>query len=93
MTRLRHLAHLATVLAGLCVTMLAVSVSAPAAFAQVLPPDPGPANPAPAGGLAVAVGMPGWQITLIAAGAALTAAVLAVLLYRTWAMRRTIASA
>jgi hypothetical protein len=33
-------------------------------------------------------GMPGWQITLIAVGAALCAAVLAVLLDRVWAERR-----
>lgn len=88
MTRIRRPA---ATLAGLCVTMLAVIASAPAAFAQVPPPEP--AGPAPAGGLAVAVGMPGWQITLIAAGAALAAAVLAVLLYRTWTMRRTTVSA
>jgi hypothetical protein len=35
-------------------------------------------------------GMPGWQITLIAAAAALLAAVLAVLLDRAWATRRRI---
>jgi LPS O-antigen subunit length determinant protein (WzzB/FepE family) len=35
-------------------------------------------------------GMPGWQITLISAGAALLAAVLAVLLDRAWATRRHI---
>ena len=34
-------------------------------------------------------GMPGWQITLIAVGAALVAAVLAVLLDRAWAARKT----
>src|SRR6185312_6959236 len=33
-------------------------------------------------------GMPGWQIALIAAGAALVAAVLAVLADRTWIARR-----
>ena len=33
-------------------------------------------------------GMPGWQITLIAVGAALVAAVLAVLLDRAWAARK-----
>ena len=36
----------------------------------------------------VAGGMPGWQITLIAAAAALLAAVLAVLLDRAFAARR-----
>jgi hypothetical protein len=34
-------------------------------------------------------GMPGWQIALIAAGAALLAAAVAVLAYRAWAARRT----
>jgi ABC-type Fe3+-siderophore transport system permease subunit len=33
-------------------------------------------------------GMPGWQIALIAAGAALLAAATAVLVYRAWATRR-----
>jgi hypothetical protein len=32
--------------------------------------------------------MPGWQIALIAAGAALLAAAVAVLAYRAWAARR-----
>ena len=34
-------------------------------------------------------GMPGWQITLIAVGAALAGAALAVLLDRAWAARKT----
>jgi hypothetical protein len=33
-------------------------------------------------------GMPGWQITLIATGAALLAATVAVVVYRAWATRR-----
>jgi hypothetical protein len=37
---------------------------------------------------AVAIGMPGWQIALIAVGAALAAAALAVLLDRAFATRR-----
>jgi hypothetical protein len=37
--------------------------------------------------------MPGWEIALIAAGAAVAAAVLAVFLYRMRAIRRTIVSA
>jgi hypothetical protein len=36
----------------------------------------------------VAGGMPGWQIALIAAAAALLAAAVAVLAYRAWAARR-----
>ena len=38
-------------------------------------------------------GMPGWQITLIAAGAALLGAALAVLVSRAWAARRATTSA
>jgi hypothetical protein len=38
-------------------------------------------------------GMPGWQIALIAAGAALLAATAAVLAYRAWTIRRKPATA
>jgi hypothetical protein len=38
-------------------------------------------------------GMPGWQIALIAAGAALLAATAAVLVYRAWTIRRKPATA
>jgi hypothetical protein len=85
--------RIAAVLAGLTATVLA---SAPAAFAMQVPP-PGelsgqpvkhaPVIPAHAHTVVVG-GMPGWQITLIAAGAALFAAVLAVLLDRILAARR-----
>jgi hypothetical protein len=44
--------------------------------------------PAPAIHTVVIGGMPGWQITLIATGAAALAAVLALLLARAWAARR-----
>ena len=75
------------------VTALASGVlalaAAPAAFAMPLPPadccDSG------AGGSVTLVaggGMPGWQIALIALGAALAAAVLAVLLDRARAARK-----
>jgi hypothetical protein len=37
-------------------------------------------------------GMPGWQIALIAIGAALVAAVCAVLAYRAWTARRPLAA-
>ena len=71
--------------------MLALA-TAPAAFARPLPPPDccttGRAADAPitviTGG-----GMPGWQITLIAVGAAMAAAILAVLLDRAWAARKT----
>jgi len=51
-----------------------------------LPPAPVPVHAFVSGG------MPGWQITLIAASAALLAAALAVLLDRAWAARRSAAS-
>ena len=49
--------------------------------------DPVPNSPA-APVVTVAGGMPGWQIALIAIGAALVAAVVAVLAYRAWTARR-----
>jgi hypothetical protein len=67
--------------------------TAPAAFAEPLPPSDccnGGAN-APVT-VITGGGMPGWQITLIAAGAALAGAILAVLLDRAWAARKTQAS-
>jgi putative copper export protein len=68
--------------------------AAPAAFAQVLPPDD---NYGPAHGTTVPVitagGTPGWQITVIAVAAALIAAVAAVLLDRARTSRRSAASA
>jgi hypothetical protein len=75
------------VLAGLGGTLLTLAIAAPAAFA--VPPPPEPAAPVPVKVHTVVTGgMPGWQITLIALGAALLAAALAVLLDRAWAARR-----
>jgi hypothetical protein len=70
-------------------TVLALA-TAPAAFAGPLPPS----DCCTSGGntpvtLIAGGGMPGWQITLIAVGAALAAAILAVLLDRAWAARKT----
>ena len=82
--------RLASILAGLAAAALALAAAAPAALARQVPPGPGPAGivPAPAIHTIVVGGMPGWQITLIAAGAAALAAVLALLLARAWAARR-----
>ena len=64
--------------------------TAPAAFAEPLPPADCCTSGAATGVTFVTGGgMPGWQITLIAVGAALVAAVLAVLLDRAWAARKT----
>jgi len=85
----RLIRRAAAVLVGLTAALLAISAAAPAAFAYVLPPHP-------AGGTAglppvhtiVTGGMPGWQITLIAAAAAILAATASVLLDRARAARR-----
>jgi hypothetical protein len=80
------------VLAGLSGTMLALAATAPAAPA--VPPPPQPAVPVPVKVHTVVTGgMPGWQITLIAVGAALLAATLAVALDRVWVARRRAAAA
>ena len=60
----------------------------PALVQPVAPPPHTLRAPAPASGAVTAGGMPGWQITLIALGAALVAAIAAVRLDRTRAARR-----
>ena len=108
MNPIRHLRRLAGVLAGLACTWLGLAVAAPAAFAMRYPipasggnvtPPPEPPGwnkhpPLPVQIHTVVVGgMPGWQIALIAAGAALLAAVVAVLLDRARRARRDVLSA
>src|SRR5215471_7280870 len=81
-----------TALATLAGALLAFTAGAPAAFASRMPPPEqtaGPAQPPPQLHTVVVGGMPGWQITLISAAAALAAAVVAVLLDRAWAARKT----
>jgi hypothetical protein len=84
----RVIAALAAVTGGL----LAWAAAVPAASAATtLIPDPGGApGPAPAVPVQVIAvgGMPGWQITLIALGAALVAATVTVLLDRARIARR-----
>ena len=92
MNRIRYIRRIATVLGGLAAALAAFGATP--AFAR---PDPdgtytptAPTQiPAPVQvRTIVAGGMPGWQITLIAVGAALTAAAIAVLLYRALTSRR-----
>ena len=90
MNPIRHIRRALAVLAGLTAAVLALG-AAPA-FARLAPPDPAgyvaPASvPAPVRTIVVG-GMPGWQIALIAVGAALLAAALAVLADRVLATRR-----
>jgi hypothetical protein len=78
----------ACVLAALAIVLTATAIPA---FARPAPPlNAGfTSTSAPAVVYPIAAGgMPGWQITVIAVGAAVTAAVAAVLLDRAWAARR-----
>ncbi len=89
-TRVRRFA---AVLAGLGVTMAAFAAAAAAASASTgMFPDnggvDGGAGPVPVPQAVVVGGMPGWQIALIAIGAAVAAAVTAVLLDRMRSARR-----
>ena len=91
----RHLRRLAAALTALAGAWLGLAVAAPAAFAIAVPPLPVREKhpPLPVHAHTV-VGMPGWQIALIAIGAALAAAAVAVLVDRAWAAhRKTIAAA
>jgi len=63
--------------------------TAPAAVAEPLPPSDCCTSGQNTPVTVIAGGMPGWQITLIAAGAALAGAALAVLLDRARAARKT----
>lgn len=90
MNPIRPIRRLAGILAGLACASLGLAAAAPAAFARVPvigPPDEStgiaPAPPATVVTHTVVVGgMPGWQIILIALGAALLAATMAVLVDR-----------
>jgi hypothetical protein len=89
-----RLRRLAAALVAVTCGLLASAATLPAAFATV-EPDPGAGYVAPASVPAqiqyrtiVAGGMPGWQIALIAVGAALLAATVAVLADRARAARR-----
>jgi len=91
MYRIRAIGRLTALLTALASALLAAT--AIPAFAQHLPPDQGtlaPGSQLPVHTV-VAGGMPGWQIALIAIGAAVTAAVAAVYLDRTQAARQPLA--
>jgi hypothetical protein len=94
MNVIRRIRRFAGVLAGL--TAALVAFGATPAFATLPPPEPSGQGgaPVPPGSAPVQVhtivagGMPGWQIALIAVGAALLAATAAVLADRARASRR-----
>jgi hypothetical protein len=86
---MKHLRRILAAVITLAGTALGLA-TAPAAFAEPLPP----ADCCTSGGNTPVIvigggGMPGWQITLIAVGAALAGAALAVLLDRALAARKT----
>jgi hypothetical protein len=89
-----RLSRLAAAVVAVTCGLLASAATIPAAFARVQP-DPGAGYVAPASvppqvqvRTIVAGGMPGWQITLIALGAALVAAAATLLLDRALAAHR-----
>jgi hypothetical protein len=85
----RPIRRLASTLAALATALLAATAAAPAAFAVQIPPGGGGGTvPPPTVRTVVTGGMPGWQIALIAIGAAIVAAAVAVLLDRARATRR-----
>jgi hypothetical protein len=94
MNPIRHIRRFVAVLAGFGAALLML-IAAPAAFAMRVPPPGGqtvssPLTQTPTVTHTVVVGgMPGWQIALIAVGAALLAATVAVLAERTRAARRS----
>jgi uncharacterized membrane protein len=67
----RHIRRLIGILTGLAASVAAAVAVAPSAFATQVHTH-----------TAISIGMPGWQIVLIAVGAAIVAAALAVLLDR-----------
>ena len=88
-----RLRRIAAALAAVTCTLLASAAIMPAAWAAVTYiPNDSP-DLAPASSVVPASGMPAWQITLIALGAALVAAVAAVLLDRARTARRAATAA
>jgi hypothetical protein len=93
MNRIRRIHRFLGVLAGLAGALLACAATGPAALA-IPPPAGGTGSTAVTPRPQVVIhtvttgGMPGWQITLIAIGAALLAAFVSVFLDRILAARR-----
>jgi hypothetical protein len=89
MNRICRVRRWVAALATLAGVLVMFGAAAPAALATLPPPEP-PATAVVSPPVVIqAGGMPGWQITLIALGAALLAAALAVIADRAWAARRS----
>jgi hypothetical protein len=99
MNPIRRIRRLAGILAAAAGALLALAAASPAMAATASLPHYGPpasgtlAPPAVVTRTVIVGGMPVWQIALIAVGAALLAAVLAVLADRTRAAHRKTAAA
>jgi hypothetical protein len=91
--RIQRIRRVTAIAAGLVLTWVGLAGAAPAAFAMI-PSHGGISDtPAPAATRTVVVGgMPGWQIALIAVGAALLAAALTALASRARAAHRQLAA-
>jgi hypothetical protein len=89
---MNHLRRIFVAVVTLGSAVLALA-TAPAAFAHPLPP-PDCCNSAATGSVTFVTGggMPGWQITLIAVGAALVTAIAAVFLDRVLGVRQSASS-
>jgi hypothetical protein len=87
---MNHIRRILAAVATLAGTVAALA-TAPAAYAS-LPPHGGSGGGAGGAPTTVPViaagGMPGWQITLIAVGAALVAGAVAILADRSWTARK-----
>jgi hypothetical protein len=83
---MKRITRIGGILAGVSGALLGILVTSSAAFAYDVPARGGATGPPPP--VVASGGMPGWQITLIAVGAALFASVLAVLADRARAARR-----
>jgi hypothetical protein len=92
MSRIQSIRRLAGFVAGLATALLAAALTAPAALAVRVPLPGGTSGDSPPVVIqtraVVEGGMPGWQIALIAVGAAVAAAALAVLADRARLARR-----
>jgi hypothetical protein len=94
--RIRRIRRFTALLTAVVVSCLGLAATGTAAFARVMPPAGGDGGTAPAVAPAVtrvvvAGGTPGWQIALIAVGAAIVAAALTALADRARAAHRTTA--
>ena len=91
-TAIRNIVRPVTRLAAAAVALLAGLLAAPAAFASDAPPpgigDTSTSTTSPVVHTVTVGGTPGWQIALFIVGAAVLAAVIAVLLDRTRTARR-----